>query len=78
MNGLQTLMMVRRVRRDRLARMPKVRTSEDREAERRMEALAFLLFAAVVIVPMVALFVDQLAGVDIGRRALVAIVEAVR
>lgn len=78
MNGLQAYLLVRRARRDRLARMPKVRTSEDREAERRMEALAFLLFAAVVIVPMVALFVDQLAGVDIGRRALVAIVEAVR
>lgn len=78
MNGLQAYLLVRRARRDRLARMPKARTSEDREAERRMEALAFLLFAAVVIVPMVALFVDQLAGVDIGRRALVAIVEAVR
>lgn len=78
MTGLQTYRIVRRARRDRLARLDRVRTSEDREAERRMEALAFLLFAAVVIVPMVALFVDQLAGVDIGRRALVAIVEAVR
>lgn len=78
MHGLQTYLIVRRARRDRLARMPKVRTREDREAARRMEALAFLLFAAVVIVPMVALFVDQLAGVDIGRRALVAIVEVAR
>jgi hypothetical protein len=78
MNGLQTYLIVRRARRDRLAGMPKVRTREDREAARRMEALAFLLFAAVVIVPMVALFVDQLAGVDIGRRALLAVVEVAR
>ena len=78
MHGLQTYLIVSRARRDRLARMPKVRTREDREAARRMEALAFVLFAAVVIVPMVALFVDQLAGVDFGRRALLAVAEAVR
>ncbi len=58
--------------------MPTVRTSEDREAERRMEALAFLLFAAVVIVPMVALFVDQMTGLDFATRVLVAIAEVAR
>ncbi len=78
MTGLQTYLIVRRARRDRLARMPKVRTREDREAERRGEALVVALFVAVVVVPLVLLFADRLADLDIGQRALAAVVEAAR
>ena len=78
MNGLQTYLLVRRARRDRLARMPKMRTSEDREAERRSESLMVALFVAIVVVPLVLLFADRLADLDYGQRALAALVEAVR
>ncbi len=78
MTGLQTYLIVRRARRDRLARMPQVRTREDREAERRGEALVVALFVAVVVVPLVLLFADRLADLDYGQRALVAVVEAAR
>jgi hypothetical protein len=78
MNGLQTYLIVRRARRDRLARMPKVRTSEDREAERRSESLLVAVFVLVAVVPLVLLFADRLAELDYGQRALVAIVEVAR
>lgn len=78
MNGLQTLMMVRRVRRERLARYPRIRTAEDREAMRRMEGLMVAFFIAVVLVPLVLLFVDRLADLDYGQRAIAAVAEAVR
>ncbi|MBB5271361.1 hypothetical protein [Quisquiliibacterium transsilvanicum] len=75
---MQTYLIVRRARRDRLARMPKVRTSEDREAERRSESLAVALFVAFVVVPLVLLFADRLADLDYGQRALMAVVEVAR
>jgi hypothetical protein len=78
MNGLQTYLIVRRARRDRLARMPKVRTREDREAERRSESLLVAVFVLVAVVPLVLLFADRLAELDYGQRALVAIVEVAR
>ncbi len=78
MNGLQTWLIVRRARRDRLARMPKVRTREDREAERRGEALVLAVFVALVVVPLVLLFADRLADLDYGQRAFVAVVEVAR
>ncbi|MFA7327369.1 MAG: hypothetical protein WC121_11935 [Candidatus Kapaibacterium sp.] len=78
MNGLHTYRIVRRARRDRLARLDRVRTSEDREAERRSEALVLAVFVALVVVPLVLLFADRLADLDYGQRALVAVVEAAR
>ncbi len=78
MNGLQTYLIVRRARRDRLARMPRVRTREDREAERRSESLMAAAFFAAVVVPLVLLFADRLADMDYGQRALVAIIEVAR
>jgi hypothetical protein len=78
MTGLQTYLTVRRARRDRLARMPKVRTREDREAERRSESLMAAAFFAFVVVPLVLLFADRIADLDYGQRALVAVVEAAR
>lgn len=78
MHGLQTYLLVRRARRDRLARMPKVRTREDREAARRSESLMVALFVAFVVVPLVLLFADRLADLDYGQRAIAAVAEAVR
>jgi hypothetical protein len=78
MNGLQTYLIVRRARRDRLARMPKVRTSEDREAERRSESLMAALFVLVAVVPLVLLFADRLADLDYGQRALAAVAKVAR
>ncbi len=78
MNGLQTYLLVRRARRDRLARLDRVRTSEDREAERRSESLLVAVFVLVAVVPLVLLFADRLADLDYGQRALVAVVEVAR
>jgi hypothetical protein len=58
--------------------MPKVRTREDREAERRSESLLVAVFVLVAVVPLVLLFADRLAELDYGQRALVAIVEVAR
>lgn len=76
--GLNTWLLLHRTRRERLARFERVRTSEDRVMLRRMEALGFGLFLAVIVVPAVALFVDHLAGVDFATRVLMAVVEAAR
>jgi hypothetical protein len=58
--------------------MPKVRTSEDREAERRSESLMAALFVLVAVVPLVLLFADRLADLDYGQRALAAVAKVAR
>lgn len=76
--GLSAWLLLHRTRRERMARFERVRTAEDRVMLRRMEALGFALFLAVVIVPLVGLFLDQMTGLDFATRVLVAIAEVVR
>lgn len=76
--GLNTWLLLHRTRRERLARFERVRTAEDRVMLRRMQGLVAAAFFAVVIVPLVGLFVDRLADQDIAQRVLVAVVGTVR
>lgn len=76
--GLGTWLAIRRAQRARMARYPRVRTSEDRASLRRMEGLMVAFFLAVVLVPLVLLFADRLADLDYGQRAIAAVAEAVR
>jgi hypothetical protein len=76
--GLSTWLAIRRAQRARMARYPRVRTSEDRASLRRMEGLMLAAFIAVVLVPLVLLFADRLADLDYGQRALAVALEAAR
>lgn len=78
LTGLSTWLLLHRTRRERLERFERVRTAEDRVMLRRMDALVYGLFLALVVVPAVALFVDHLTGLEYATRVLVAVAEAVR
>lgn len=62
LTGLRTMRQIRRARRDFAAKHPRVQTSEDRAARRRMDALVYVLVLCFVVIPGAVAFADYLTG----------------
>ena len=76
--GLRTMRQVRRARREFAAKHPRIQTSEDRAAKRRMEALAYVLFLAVVVIPGAVMVADALTGLHYTAGMLASVIGGTR
>lgn len=75
LTGLRTMRQVKRARRDFAAKHPRISTSEDRAARRRMEALAYVLFLCIVVIPGAVMVADSLTGLHYTADLIVAALE---
>ncbi|HWS74687.1 MAG TPA: hypothetical protein VN324_06045 [Quisquiliibacterium sp.] len=76
--GFRTHAQLRRSRRDFAAKYPRIRTSEDRVARRRMDALAYVLFLCLVVIPGAVLIADMLTGLEYVGSAIAAVLQVAR